>query len=152
MRACVLLPAAAVLLLTACGGEKPATIEDIQSSEVTFPNGAKIVAENMRKQIDVMRGMMFRESLAPDRGLLMTHSSIANFPYFMYQTKIPLDIIWITRQRRVAEIVENVPPCPSTSARACPSYGGHEKALYVLEVNAGVTKKNGLKVGDVLDF
>jgi uncharacterized membrane protein (UPF0127 family) len=139
------------LLLAACG-EKHATIADITSTEVTFPNGARIKADYVSQQIDVMRGMMFLDSLEQNRGKLFVHGSEANFPYFMYQTKIPLDIIWISRRRRVVEISANTPPCPSKSASACPSYGGHQRALFVLEVNGGVAAKNGLKVGDAVDF
>jgi len=104
------------------------------------------------QQIDVMRGMMFLDSLEQNRGKMFVHASEANFPYFMYQTKIPLDIIWISRRRRIVEISVNTPPCPSKSASACPSYGGHQRALFVLEVNAGIAAKNGLKVGDAVDF
>ena len=70
----------------------------------------------------------------------------------MYQVKIPLDIIWLDRDLRIVEIARNVPPCPSTSARACPTYGGHAQALYVIEVNAGFAAKNGLREGERVDF
>jgi uncharacterized membrane protein (UPF0127 family) len=43
-------------------------------------------------------------------------------------------------------------PCRSASATECPSYGGNFKSKYVLEVNAGIARKNGLKTGDTLDF
>ena len=156
MRARFHWPSAAVLaaavFLTACSHEKTDSIVDVNSSEVTFPNGTRILAENMHRELDLMRGMMFRESLAPERGLLFMYKAEGMFPYFMYQTKIPLDIIWMNRRRVVVEIAANTPPCPSKSARECPSYGGHEKARYVLEVNAGVAAKNGVRVGDVLDF
>jgi len=46
----------------------------------------------------------------------------------------------------------DTPPCRSVSATACPSYGGNFKSKYVLEVNAGIARKNGLKTGDTLDF
>jgi uncharacterized membrane protein (UPF0127 family) len=141
-------------LLAGCGGSGPqtATISDIYSTDVTFPNGTRILAENMRKELDVMRGMMFRDSLPEGHGLLITHGSENTFAYFMYQTRIPLDIVWMNKRQQIVEIVENVPPCPSKSARECPSYGGHQKAIFVLEVNAGVAGKNGLRVGDRLEF
>ena len=46
----------------------------------------------------------------------------------------------------------NTPPCKSKSARDCTYYGGNFKSKYALEVNAGVASKNGLKVGETLDF
>ena len=69
-----------------------------------------------------------------------------------YQVKIPLDIIWMDHRRRVAEMSANTPPCTSTSARTCPNYGGHEKALYVLELAGGMAAKYGVQVGSILDF
>lgn len=147
----ILLISALPLLLAACG-EKTATMVDIGATEVVFPNGNKIRADYVHKNMDVMRGMMFVDFLEKDRGKLMVHGSVGNFPYFMYQTKIPLDIIWISRQHQVVEISTNTPPCPSKSASACPSYGGSKKAQFVLEVNAGIAAANGLKVGDFLDF
>ncbi len=147
-----MLCAGLVMLLSACSGEKSSTVADLQATEVVFPNGTKIVAEYLTKDLDVMRGMMFVDKLAPDRGKLFRHPAESNYAYFMYQTRIPLDIIWISKQRRIVEIAPNTPACPSKSASACPSYGGHEKALYVLEVNAGIAAKNGLRVGDLLDF
>lgn len=142
----------ALLFLTACGGDQSASMVDIASTEVTFPNGTKIQAEYNHTKMDVMRGMMFVESLPQNRGKLMVHSSEGKFAYFMYQTRIPLDIIWISRAHRVVEISANTPPCPSKSASACPSFGGNRPAQFVLEVNAGIGAKNGLKVGDLLDF
>ena len=147
----ILLISALALLLAACG-EKTATMVDIGATEVVFPNGTKIRADYVHKNMDVMRGMMFVDFLEKDRGKLMVHGSVGNFPYFMYQTRIPLDIIWISRQHQVVEISANTPTCPSKSASACPSYGGTKKAQFVLEVNAGIAASNQLKVGDFLDF
>ena len=57
MRACFHWTCAAALgagaFLTACSREKTDTILDVNSSEVTFPNGTKILAENMRKELDI---------------------------------------------------------------------------------------------------
>jgi len=148
-----LLPvfAAAFLFLCACG-PKPADVEDLNSTEITFPNGKTVVAETMLRDIDQMRGMMFRDSLAKDRGMLFVHPKEENVPYWMYQVRIPLDIIWMDHQRRIVEISANTPACTSKSARECPSYGGHEKARYVLELAGGGAAMYGLKVGDALSF
>ena len=85
--------------------------------------------------------------------MLFFHSGDDLFPYFTYQYKIPVDMLWIDRDQRIVEIVSNAQPCPAgTAASACPTYGGHEKARFVLQVNAGFAAKNGLKVGERLDF
>lgn len=142
---------AAFLLLSACGPK--ATGEgDLNTTEITLPNGKTVFAETMRMQADQMRGMMFRDSLDKDRGMLFVHPSEANVPYWMYQVRIPLDIIWMDHQRRIVEISANTPACTSKSSRDCPSYGGHEKSRYVLELAGGGAAMYGLKVGDSLTF
>jgi len=142
---------AALLVLCACG-PKATEVEGLNATEVTFPNGKTVIAETMVQDIDQMRGMMFRDSLAKDRGMLFIHPKEENVPYWMYQVRIPLDIIWMDHQRRIVEIAANTPACTSKSSRDCPSYGGHEKARYVLELAGGAAAMYGLKVGDSLSF
>ena len=145
------LAAAWMMLLGACGS-KPAEVGDLNATEVTFPNGKKVIAETMLREIDQMRGMMFRDSLAKDRGMLFVHPADGNYAYWMYQCRIPLDIIWMSHERRIVEIAANAPPCPSKSAKECPTFGGHEKARYVLELAGGGAAMYGLRVGDTLSF
>ena len=147
------LPVLVAVLLLACGcGKKTDEGEVLNTTEVTLPNGKTVVAETMLNQMDQMRGMMFRDSLAKDRGMLFVHRADGNYPYWMYQCRIPLDIIWMDHDRRIVEISPNTPPCPSTSAKECPSFGGHERARYVLELAGGGAALYGLKVGDKLSF
>jgi uncharacterized membrane protein (UPF0127 family) len=70
----------------------------------------------------------------------------------MYQCRIPLDIVWMNQQRRIVEISSNTPPCPSKEAHECPSFGGHEKARYVLELAGGGAAMYNLQVGNMLSF
>ena len=144
-----LLPLA---LLVACSSDKPSTMEDLTSAVVTLPGGQKIKAERMVLTTDLARGMMFRDSLAPDRGMLFIHDKTGNNPYWMYQVRIPLDIIWMDKGRKIVEISPDTPPCKSASSRECPQYGGNVPAQYVLELAGGVARKEGLKAGDVLQF
>ena len=141
----------AMLALCACGS-KQTDAGGLNITEVTFPNGQKVTAETMIQQIDQMRGMMFRDSLAKDRGMLFVHPAEGKYPYWMYQCRIPLDIIWMNQDRRIVEISANTPPCPSKAAHECPSFGGHENARYVLELAGGGAALYGLKLGDSLSF
>ncbi len=124
---------------------------DINLSTVVFPNGTKIIAETVRSDFEMRRGLMFRTSLAADRGMLFVHPKQDKYTYWTYQTKIPLDMIWIDRDRKIVEILPNLQPC-TTNASQCPRYGGHYPANFVLEVNAGVAAKNHLEEGAILDF
>lgn len=120
--------------------------------QVTLPNGTKILAEPVQKQADMMRGLMFRDSLGANRGMLFIYAKEDRVPYWTFQVRIPVDIVWMDHQHRVVDLTLNAPPCPSRQSDACPSYGGHEPAQFVLEVNAGVAAKSQVKIGDVLDF
>ena len=98
-----------------------------------------------------MRGMMFRDSLAPDRGMLFVHPSPGAYVYWMYQVRIPLDIIWMASDHRIVEISADTPPC-RTKASECPQYGGHQRSQFVLELAGGMASKYGLKLGDTISF
>jgi uncharacterized membrane protein (UPF0127 family) len=54
--------------------------------------------------------------------------------------------------RKIVEISANTPACTAKSSHDCPSYGGHEKARYVLELAGGGAGMYGLHVGDTLNF
>jgi uncharacterized protein len=141
----------AALLSLACCGPKATTLEDFPTRPITLPGGQVIRVETMISRFDLLRGMMFRSSLAPDRGMLFVHPKAGNYSYFMYQTLIPLDIIWLDPNRRIVEMVENAPPC-KTQASKCEQYGGKEFSAYVLELAGGMAKKYGLKVGQAIQW
>ena len=83
--------------------------------------------------------------------MLFVHPKSDKYTYFTYQTRIPLDMIWINQDHKIVEIVANAKPC-TTKASQCPKLGGHEMAALVLEVDAGIAAKNNLHAGDYLDF
>ncbi|MDD2665965.1 MAG: DUF192 domain-containing protein [Methanocellales archaeon] len=91
------------------------------------------------------RGLMFREHLDPDKGMLFIFEEEGVHPFWMKNTLIPLDIIWISEDKEVVFISKNTQPC---EADICPSINPDKKAKYVLEVNGGVSDKIGLRVGD----
>ena len=137
------------VLLTGCGVNT--AVEDYRTSDVILPSGQIVKVETMMDTQDLMRGMMFRTSLAPDRGMLFVHRRPGNYNYWMYQTLIPLDMIWMDRTKQIVEIVESAPPC-KTEASKCAHYGGHQTAQYVLELGGGMARKYNLKLGDQLTF
>jgi uncharacterized membrane protein (UPF0127 family) len=141
------------VLFSACTGErKTATLDDLYSRDVKLPDGSRFRAEVVTKKFDMTRGMMFRDFLAPDRGMLFIHGEPGLFPYWMYQVRIPLDLIWMDHNHLITEIVPNAPPCQSESAAKCPQFGGTKRSVFVLELNAGLAAKHNLKPGDRLDF
>jgi hypothetical protein len=141
---------AAALLLASCG-PKPATLEDFPTRPVTLPGGQVIRVETMLTSFELLRGMMFRTSLASDRGMLFVEPKAGQYSSWMYQTLIPLDIIWLDSNRNIVEIVQNAQPC-KTQASKCPQYGGNRISSYVIEIPGGMAKKFGLQVGQQLQW
>jgi uncharacterized protein len=138
------------VLMVGCG-ERPLTLQEDHTMMVSLPDGKAVRAEVMVKPDDLLRGMMYRDSLAEDRGMLFIHEKAGLYRYWMFRVKIPLDIIWMDSGRRIVEIAAKAPPC-TTGPKDCPNYGGSAESQYVLELGGGVAAKHGLKVGDTLQF
>jgi uncharacterized membrane protein (UPF0127 family) len=95
------------------------------------------------------RGLMFREHLGTDKGMLFVFEQEGVYPFWMKNTLIPLDIIWIDKSAKVVFISKNTPPCEHVP---CPTINPGEKAKYVLEICGGTADRIGLGVGDKLEF
>ena len=93
-------------------------------------------------------GLMERSSLAADRGMLFLFEGAQPLSFWMFNTWIPLDIIFADAARRIVTIHAAVPPC--RPPMRCPSYGSNGPAQFVLEVNAGTAAKAGIAIGDEL--
>lgn len=139
------------LCLAACDNATTTSVEDYSAQTVTLPDGTKVKAEVMINPKDMARGMMFRDTFPEGRGMLFIHGTPSNQPYWMYQVKIPLDIVWIDKSKRVVEMVENAPPC-KTKASECPNYGGNQTYSFVLELPGGYARKHGVREGEVIQF
>ena len=85
------------------------------------------------------KGLMYRESLGENEGMLFIFSSEGKHLFWMANTYIPLDIIWINSDMKVVHIEKNVPPCiqPIKLQNLCKLYKPEDYAKYVVEVNAG---------------
>jgi len=95
-----------------------------------------------------MRGLMERAALPADQGMLFLFDSAQPLSFWMFNTLIPLDIIFADAERRIISIYASVPPCRPPSR--CPTYTSHGLAQFVLEVNAGTAAKAGIGIGDEL--
>jgi uncharacterized membrane protein (UPF0127 family) len=91
------------------------------------------------------RGLMFRTRLPPEEGMLFDFEKNSRHPFWMKNTLIPLDMIFIDEDGTIVGIVENAEP--KTTA---PRDGGRSR--YVLEVNGGYCASLGVKTGDRVRF
>jgi len=94
------------------------------------------------------RGLMFRERMADDHGMLFVYPDASLRGFWMMNTRIPLDILYFDAQARFVSAQYRVPPC--AGGTRCPNYPSAGPAQYALELNAGVGEKLGLKPGDQL--
>jgi uncharacterized membrane protein (UPF0127 family) len=119
--------------------------------QVVMPNGRRILAEVADTTEKRARGLMFKESLASDRGMLFTFADAQPWTFWMKNTRIPLDIIWMDRNKKIIHVERNVPGC-SRQDDGCPQYQPNDDALYVLELAAGQADVLALQRGVKLQF
>ncbi len=118
--------------------------------EVVFPDKARVSVEIAATPDARQRGLMYRTSLSQDEGMVFVFDEPDTHGFWMKNTLIPLDMVWLDAARRIVHIAHSVPPCKSDP---CPSFTpAGNSALYVLEVASGVARRHALKVGDVLEF
>jgi uncharacterized protein len=93
-------------------------------------------------------GLMFREFLDDDEGMLFIFEDEDYLSFWMKNTLIPLDMIFISEDFEIVDIKQAV-PCREDP---CISYKTLEPAKYVLEVNGNFTIKNNIKIGNKILF
>lgn len=95
------------------------------------------------------KGLMDREDLLSDSGMLFIFDEEDNYAFWMKNTLITLDIIWIDGNKEIVFIEGNAQPCEDDS---CESLSPNVAAKYVLEINGGLSKELGITEGDEVKF
>lgn len=108
--------------------------------------GREIDVEIAENEHTRERGLMFRRSMEDTRGMIFLFDERIDHTFWMENTCIPLDMLFIDDDGLIVGIEENVP----TMSRATRSVGCASR--YVLEVNAGWTRKNGVKAGQHVEL
>jgi uncharacterized protein len=138
--------AAALALLAVSAFEAEASPESI---DLTLPSGKVLRVEVMIKDEDRAMGLMFRPSLALDRGMLFLFEQSDFHGIWMKNCKFPIDILWLDEARTVVHVEHGVPPC---KADPCPVYVPLRKAAWVVELSAGQARREGAAVGSAIRF
>ncbi|VVB80979.1 putative ACR [uncultured archaeon] len=110
---------------------------------VTFDN-VSFSVEVAQTQQEKARGLMFRESMPDNHGMLFVFDKSGPLSFWMKNTLIPLDMVFIDGNMTVVDVKTAV-PC---KADPCASY--KSSGMYVLEINAGLAEKYGIKNGSVM--
>ena len=96
-----------------------------------------------------VEGLMNVTSMPEGKGMLFVYDHESPKRFWMKDTIIPLDMIFIDDVYRIVEIFENVPPCDTEE---CSIYYTPKGIKYVLEINGGLSKTYGFKIGDLVEF
>ncbi|MEK7149491.1 MAG: DUF192 domain-containing protein [Patescibacteria group bacterium] len=138
-------------------------LTDKNPQAVYFPkNNLKIDIEVAATPYQWTKGLMFRENMPEDSGMLFIFPNEETRSFWMKNTLIPLDIIFISKDNpegkqfsngagKIVDIKENFEPCPAETIM-CPIYNSKSPAMYVLEVNAGFSAKNKIEIWDRVEF
>lgn len=93
------------------------------------------------------RGMMFRDSMPTDAGMLFVFETPQALAFWMRNTRISLDIIYFDREGKRVSIQPHAPPCRT---ERCPTFPSMGDAMYVVELNGGRAAELGLSAADAL--
>ena len=132
-----------VPLVSACGGG------DDTPQVVLRPEGrpeVRVRVELARTAQEHATGLMFRESLDADAGMLFLYQDEGIRVFWMRNTLIPLDMIFISADLTVAGVVENAEPQTDTQRQV------GKPSQYVLEVNGGFAAAHGITAGTPVEF
>jgi uncharacterized protein len=113
------------------------------------PDGTRVQLELAITDQEKQLGLMFRDSLAADAGMLFIFNADGPLDFWMKNTFIPLDFVWLSAAGDVVDVRANVQPC---QADPCPSYPSARPARAVLEVNGGFSAGHGIRPGVRLRF
>jgi uncharacterized membrane protein (UPF0127 family) len=122
----------------------PEGIPKSRTAQVTFPEATgvpKVDVELAQSEHDITRGLMYRRAMPEDHGMLFHLEERKEHTFWMHNTCMPLDMLFVDEDGLVVGIVEAAQPLTDSSRTVgCPS-------SFVLEVNAGWCRRHGVKPG-----
>jgi len=146
------------LFLFSCANTSKKEIP-VKTQEISFKKEGTLqifnVEKNIIKSLDIEiadndyeteTGLMHRKSMLENRGMLFIFEDEEPRFFYMKNTEISLDIMYLGSNQKIVSFVENA---KTLNEASLPS---NFPAKYVLEVNAGLVKKWGIQVGDSISF
>ena len=132
-----------VIGLTACQKLRLVTIQ-------TSTDQVSVMVEVARTPQEKATGLMYRKALPEGQGMLFVYDKPLIPPFWMKNTLIPLDILFIGSDFKIKHIAEDTPPCPPQNP--CPSYAPLEPVQYVLELKGGEGARQKIRLGDSVEL
>jgi uncharacterized membrane protein (UPF0127 family) len=133
----ILILTMVAMLCSSCGAQEPHVVL----------KGERFSVELATTQQEQALGLMFRDNMPADHGMLFIFPVESMRGFWMKNTRIPLDIFYFDEELKLVSVSENARPCRT---QRCPGYPSAGPAKYVLELNAGKAAELGVQVGDVL--
>ena len=115
----------------------------------TLPDGFVVTLELAASDEEIAQGLMYRAALPEDRGMLFLLQYERAPSFWMKNTMVPLDIIFLDGDGTVVDVTHDARPC---RADPCPQYVSKAAAVTVLEVLSGTAKAHGVEEGSVITF
>lgn len=129
------------LLLSGCAGRESVAV-------FLTPGGPKrVLLEVVATEKERNRGLMFRSHLDENRGMLFVFEESGQPAFWMKNTYLSLDILFLSTEGIVVDLFERVSPCPM---EPCPRYAPNSPARYVLEVTGGFVAHHAVRKGDLI--
>jgi uncharacterized membrane protein (UPF0127 family) len=141
-RVFALCAALALASLVACSGAPAGPVVRIETPAGRVP----VRVELARSRDELSRGLMWRDRLDEDAGMLFVFASDEPRTFWMKNTPLPLDIIFVDAAGKVVSVAEHTTPFTTTPIRSA------GPARYVLEVNAGFAERHGIRAGTVMEL
>ncbi len=137
---------ALVLLVTACGQNENNPERELSELKIVTNNGNEVfMVETAQTEEEKRRGLMFRKTLDERKGMIFNMNTTRSTAMWMKNTFIPLDIIFIGEDNRIAKIYENARPhSEKLMVSSAPTRA-------VLELKAGMVKKFGIRIDDKIE-
>ncbi|HEX9284874.1 MAG TPA: DUF192 domain-containing protein [Nitrospirales bacterium] len=139
----------AAFFLTGALAFSTTTVAADPTITITYPTGTRVQVELADTPQKRSRGLMFREQLASRTGMLFVFEEVGEWSFWMKNTTVALDILWLGPDKRIVHVEENVPGCKQDP---CPEYKPNKDTLYALELPAGSVKREKLAKGMKLKF
>ncbi len=121
-----------------------------KNGELVFADSAglsvKIDIQIANTEFDRELGLMFRKNMNENQGMLFIFPDTAVRSFWMRNTEIPLDMIFVDASKTILNIAKNTTPYSDVS------YTSAGAAKYVVEVNGGFTDRHNIKSGDVISW
>ena len=105
-----------------------------------------------RTEFEKAKGLMFYTEIASDTGMLFVYNQPQKLSFWMRNTIIPLDLVYLSEDLVVTEFIKNMEPGYGKRVDTLPHYDSENLVQYALELKAGYIEKLGIKIGDRLEI